>query len=49
MILKKETLENIENFINTKFIDENISPEMVAAITELIRVISILPKTNSKE
>lgn len=46
MILKKETLENIENFINVKLKRGNMSPEMVSAITELIRVVSILPKTN---
>lgn len=39
MIFKKETEEVIEKFIANEFKAENISPEMVRAIAELIRAI----------
>jgi len=37
MILKKETEDVIENFIAKQLGEKNISPDMVAAIAELIR------------
>lgn len=39
MIFKKETEEAIEKFILDELKTENISPEMVTAIAELIRAI----------